>query len=289
MSAGLLYRPGAAPIPAELLQGFGTLIETWFGLSQPNRNRVTLERRFLAAARACGLGEDPALFLEELRKAEPGSRAFEAAANLVPNRETSFFRDVGQLHGFVDQLLTTSLQETSGPIRILSAGCATGEEAYSLAMLCFENLHRFYCRQVAIHGVDVSHEAIQRARAGSYGASALAKAGRGPEGWQERYFRQEGDAYQVKSFLRAAVTFQQANLVDPASLAGMGGYDAIVCRNVLIYFDRTTLEATVDRLLGLLRPGGVLLLGHAESGFVSHLDHLRRRHDDQVWFERRDD
>lgn len=289
MTTGQLYRPGATPVPAELLHGFGTLIESWFGLSQPNRNRVTLERRFLAAARACGMGEDPAGFLEELRKAEPGSEVFEAAANLVPNRETSFFRDVGQLHGFIDQLLDTSLQETSGPIRILSAGCANGEEAYSLAMLCFENLHRFYCRQVAIHGVDVSHEAIQRARAGAYGAAAFAKAGRGPEGWRDRYFRKEADGYQAKSFLRAALTFQQANLVDPASLVGMGGYDAIVCRNVLIYFDRATLEATVDRLLALLRLGGILLLGHAESGFVSHVDHLRRRHDDHVWFERRDD
>lgn len=288
MSTGLLFRPGPRPIPPDLLDGFGTLIERWFGLSQPNRNRETLERRFLAAARACGMDEEPELFLEELGRAGPGSAAFEAAANLVPNRETSFFRDVGQLHAFIEQLLASDTMDSSGPIRVLSAGCATGEEAYTLAMLFFENLHRFFCRPIAVHGVDVSEEAVEKARQGVFPPQAFNKAGRGPEGWKERYFREEGEAFRAKSFLRSALSFERANLVDDSTLEGMAGYDAVVCRNVLIYFDRATLERTVDRLLGLLRPGGILLLGHAEAGFVSHLDHLRKRNGDLVWFERRD-
>lgn len=280
----VLDRP---PTAAQHLQSFGEAIRLHLGLAQPARNLDSLERRLRAAMEASGYASDPEGFLLELRRAGPDSPLLDALADVVPNRETSFFRDVAQLRGFTSSLMRRPSEGSR--LRILSAGCATGEEAYSLAMLCFENQHLSWGRPFHVHGVDVSNAAIRSARRGVFRPHAFVKAGQGPEGWRDRYFRKGPEEHAARDLLRAAVTFQRANLVDPSSLELLGGFDAVVCRNVLIYFDPETLRSTVDRLLRLLRPGGVLLLGHAESGLVDHLDHLRERVEDNVWFTRSKD
>jgi len=273
------------PIPADCLAEFGRIVESWFGLAQPRRNPLTLERRFRAALSASG-HTDPREFVRELGRAGPDSPLSAIVAELVPNRETSFFRDVEQLQAFVQALHVRQETFTGEPLRILSAGCSTGEEVYSLAMLLLDNLHLFWGRPIEVHGIDISEKALERARSGLYGPSAIAKAGPGPQDWQNRYFRLTRDGYLARPLLRSCVSFRRANLVDPDSLARLGEFDAIVCRNVLIYFDPSALEQTVERLISRLRPGGILLLGHAETGFVTHFDHLRHRSGDNVWFVR---
>lgn len=278
----------AEPVPPDCLRAFGERIESWFGLAHPRRNRETLERRFRAVGRATGIA-NPKELVAALTGAEVSSPLFRAVAELVPNHETSFFRDVEQLHALFDALRERQVPGAKGPLRILSAGCSTGEEVYSLAMIFFDNIHHFWGRSVAVHGLDLSERALSRGRSGLYPKSALAKAGPGPRDWHQRYFRETERGFQVRPFLREAVSFQCANLVDAASLAGLGGFDAVVCRNVLIYFEPPVLEQTVARLLSLLRPGGLLLLGHAESGFVNHLPHLRVRKGDNVLFVREEE
>lgn len=281
--------PGVGePVPADCLRAFGERIESWFGLAHPRRNRDTLERRFRAVGRATGIG-DPQALVTALTGAEASSPLFRAVAELVPNHETSFFRDVEQLRALYDALRERQVPGTTGPLRILSAGCSTGEEVYSLAMLFFENLHHFWGRSIAVHGIDLSERALERGRSGLYPTTAIAKAGLGPRDWHRRYFRPAEGGVLARPFLRNTVSFQRANLVDESSLVGLGGFDAVVCRNVLIYFEPPMLQETVRRLLSLLRPGGILLLGHAESGFVNHLDHLRQRNGDHVLFLREEE
>lgn len=283
----MLRVPSVAPepIPVDCLKAFGRLVESWFGLAQPARNLQTLERRLRAALSTSGY-EDPRAYVRDLARSGPDSLLFETVAELVPNRETSFFRDVEQLHAFVQALHVRQETVTGEPLRILSAGCSTGEEVYSLAMLLLDNLHLFWGRPIEVQGIDVSEKALERAASGLYSPGAIAKAGPGPRDWQRRYFRLTKDGYLARPLLRSCVSFQRANLVDPSSLDDLGEFDAVVCRNVLIYFDPPTLEETVQRLVERLRPGGVLLLGHAETGFVTNLDHLRHRSGDNVWFIR---
>lgn len=276
------------PIRPEHLQAFGERIEAWFGLAHPKRNRETLERRFRAVARATGIA-DPSALVQGLEHAGPDSLLYRTMAELVPNRETSFFRDEEQLSSLYEELRQRQPTGASGPIRILSAGCSTGEEVYSLAMLSFENMHHFWGRSFAVHGLDLSERALERARSGVYPASKFEKAGAGPKDWVPRYFRPAKDGFVAKSFLRSVVSFRQANLVDEASLAGLCDFDAVVCRNVLIYFDPPALQETVSRLLSFLRPGGILLLGHAEAGFVSHLDQAHRKAGEHAWLIREEE
>src|SRR5690606_24929158 len=172
----------------------------WFGLAHPKRNRETLERRFRAVSRAMGI-TDPRALVETMESAGPGSPLFRAMAELVPNRETSFFRDEEQLRSFFDELQQRQPTGASGPIRILSAGCSTGEEVYSLAMLFFENMHQFWGRSIAVHGIDLSEKALERARSGLYPPSAIAKSGAGPADWQRRYFRRTKEGFIAKPFL----------------------------------------------------------------------------------------
>ncbi|MFO7156269.1 MAG: protein-glutamate O-methyltransferase CheR [Pseudomonadota bacterium] len=283
LRAPLVLEP--EPIPADCLADFGKLVEGWFGLAQPRRNPQVLERRFRAAMAASGYS-DPREYVRDLARGGLDSPLANTVAELVPNRETSFFRDVEQLNAFVQALHVRQETFTGEPLRVLSAGCSTGEETYSLAMLLLDNLHLFWGRPIEVCGIDISEKALDRARSGLYSPAAITKAGAGPDDWQNRYFRLTRDGYLARPLLRACVSFRRANLVDPDSLAQLGEFDAVVCRNVLIYFDPPVLEQTVGRLMERLRPGGILLLGHPETGFVTNLDHLRHRSGDNVWFVR---
>src|SRR5262249_30703056 len=142
-----------------------------------------------------------------------------------------------------------------------------GEEAYTIAMLMAER-HLLNAGRVQLLATDMSRRVIESARRGLYGASSFRTT---EPDYQRQYFDDAGRSlWQASDHLRATVQFEQANLIVPdaaclqQSANGLG-FDVIFCRNVLMYFDETAAEQTLRLIYSLLKPGGYLLLGHAES------------------------
>jgi chemotaxis protein methyltransferase CheR len=182
----------------------------------------------------------------------------------VTVQETTFVRDRDQLdaipwHG----LLRSARAAGSAVIRVWSAGCATGEEPYTLALLAAEAFAPAPA-PVDVLGTDISGRAIAAATAGRYRERAV-RALDAP--LRRRYLEHQGDgSYLVSQRLRELVRFRQHNLVrDQVPPPGEAGFDLITCRNVLIYFDAPIAERAVERLDCSLRPDGKLLLGVADA------------------------
>jgi chemotaxis methyl-accepting protein methylase len=181
----------------------------------------------------------------------------------VTIKETTFLRDRRQLdmidwHG----LLERARRNGSHRIRIWSAGCATGEEVYTLAMLAAEQFSPSD-PPVDVLGTDISSSAIAAARAGCYRQRAVREV---DDDQRDRYFSVEDGEHVVGDFLRRFVRFTQHNLTrDPMPPIGESSFDLIVCRNVLIYFDVPTVEGIVGAFERALANGGTLLIGAADA------------------------
>jgi chemotaxis protein methyltransferase CheR len=185
----------------------------------------------------------------------------EAAEALVTS-ETYFYREPEQLRAFEREILPALAAPRSGErcLRVLSAGCATGEEPYTLAALLLGS-GRFTGWSLEVHGVDLSRRCLDRARAGAYGENAFRSA----EGLALRpWFHLQDGRWVVDELLRALVHFGPANLHDGEGLPP-APFDVIVCRNVLLYLDTPARRRVLRLLHAHLAEGGWLLLGHAES------------------------
>jgi chemotaxis protein methyltransferase CheR len=185
----------------------------------------------------------------------------------LTNNETYFFREAGQLHAFSENVLRLikDRKTKSGErrLRILSAGCSTGEEAHTLAMILHDTGQFFWNWDVQIVGLDVDQVALEKARRAVYHHNSFRSTS--PEIVERHFVKQGNGALQVKDSLRKYVRFTHGNILDSVSYEAIRPVDVIVCRNVLIYFsDSATLRA-VRCFHDTLLPGGYLLLGHAES------------------------
>jgi chemotaxis protein methyltransferase CheR len=177
--------------------------------------------------------------------------------------ETHFFRDAQQFDLLRNKVIPELLARRSAdrPLRIWSAGCATGEEAYTLAIVVHELGLGDTARIVA---TDLSRAALARARRARYGRWSL--RGVTPE-TETRYFERHGEEFRFARELRDAVEFRYLNLAEdayPSLASGIWGMDLILCRNVLIYFDAETVGRVVNRLVRSLAPDGWLLLGASD-------------------------
>lgn len=188
----------------------------------------------------------------------------ELVLDLIAVHETYFFRERKQLEIFSEKILP-ELSRASDPIRIWSAGCSTGEEAYTIAMLLAEH-GLLENGRVGLIASDLSRRVIESGIKGVYGQSSF----RTTEGsYRERFFSETGRGlWRASEQLRSAVCFRQSNLVrlnGSISDQSPDGFDVIFCRNVLMYFDEEAAGRTLTALHSLLKKGGYLLLGHAES------------------------
>lgn len=172
--------------------------------------------------------------------------------NLLTVNETYFYRESRQLHEAID--FACKIKNA----KILCAPCASGEEAYSLAMLMSER--EIQPQQYSIMGIDINTQAIQKAKQGIYSQRALHKFS---DSWRQKYFMQEGDYYSIKPQYFSAVSFAQMNIFDNSFLS-MGAFDILFSRNMLIYFDEDTRLKAAQRFAQLLKPSGRLYLGHAD-------------------------
>ena len=183
--------------------------------------------------------------------------------------ETYFLRDPAQFE-FLRREILPEVLGRRGPdhvLRLLSAGCSTGEEAYSLAILLEEEGLAANSRIVA---TDISRVALEKARLGIYGRWSLRGTG---EDFAGRHFHAREGQYQLKERFRRAVAFQHLNLAEdtyPAYASGLWGFDVIFCRNVLIYFGGKAIEGVVPRLFESLAPGGWLVAGASDPPLADY-------------------
>ncbi|MCV2491549.1 PAS domain-containing protein [Geodermatophilus sp. YIM 151500] len=188
---------------------------------------------------------------------------FVALFNTILINVTSFFRDPDTWAYLADHVLP-ELVTRGRPIRAWSAGCASGQEAYSLAMLLAEQLgHEEYRRRVKIYATDVDEEALTAARLATYTEAEL--KGISPERL-ERFFEREGTRAAFRKDLRRGVIFGRNDLVQDAPISHV---DLLLCRNTLMYFNADTQHQVAERLHFALEPHGVLVLGKAEL-LLSH-------------------
>ncbi|MCJ2165992.1 MULTISPECIES: protein-glutamate O-methyltransferase CheR [unclassified Pseudodesulfovibrio] len=186
---------------------------------------------------------------------------------LVTTNETSFCRDMKQLSSFQENVLKTKLDEQRKAgrleLNIWSAGCSSGEEPYTLAILLLETLKIELARwKISITAVDLSDEMIKRAQTGIYGDYAFKTT---PDELKKRYFKQVAAGWEIDPRVRGLVKFQQMNLNDPLALKRVPRSHIVFCRNVIIYFDEAMKRKVIKSFYDNLLPGGCLLVGHSES------------------------
>lgn len=202
-------------------------------------------------------------YYKYLRFSPRGFAELEDAIELLTTKETYFFRQEYQLRSFSQELLprlcTTNMNHRR--LAIWSAGCSTGEEAYTIAALVYES-GLFDRWDVRIIGSDISKQNVASARRGVYrGASFRSTT---PE-LKSAYFVEQHDGWHVIDPIKKMCHFGQLNLLDSGRAAMVGRVDVVFCRNVLIYFDVRSRRRVIDGLYERLVPGGYLLLGHSES------------------------
>ncbi len=185
----------------------------------------------------------------------------------ITTNETSFFRDMNQLEAFRKGVLPEVMKRKENGqrhLRIWSAGCSTGEEPYTIAMIVHDEGLPAKGYRVDILGTDVSERVLDVARRGIYGEYAVRNA---PDRYLKRYFTMEKEGYMVKEEIKRMVRFQNINLVDHSQMKRVRGMDVIFCRNVLIYFDDEAKRRVVGYLYDSLVDGGFLIVGFSESLF----------------------
>lgn len=254
-------------------------IQARFGLCFPSENAFLLERRLQPRLDAHALAgfRDYYEFLQAAPAAEV-ERELDELFDRIATRETYFFREAYQLDALRDELIPSLYERRprGNKLSLWSAGCASGEEAYSLAMTVLES-GRLHNWQVEIVGSDFSLQALATARRGVYGQSSFRQT---EPARLSRFFRTLTGRWEVLDEVRRLCRFTRCNLA-AADWGTVGGpFDAIFCRNVLIYFDRAARAALVSRLAERLTPGGYLFLGHSEAlvdkSAPLHLTHLGR-------------
>jgi chemotaxis protein methyltransferase CheR len=185
--------------------------------------------------------------------------------DILTTNETYFFREAFQLKAFTDEVIPELLQEKSyrgnHSLRIWSAGCSTGEEAYTIAMLLQGNTELREWK-IEIVGTDISQRVLQHARRAVYGKPAFRTT---DDTYVKRFFVEQDDGLKVRDEIRGLVTFSHLNLFDSNRSAMLGKMDLIFCRNVIIYFDLAAKKRAVESFFNTLYDGGYLLLGHSES------------------------
>ncbi len=258
------------------------LIKEYCGIFFDDGSRFLLERRL---SRRLGLHhldnfrDYYRLLLYDRKKEEE----LTAAIDILTVNETFFFREQNQLKAFSEEILPEIRETNRGRkrIRIWSAGCSTGEEPYTIAMLILE-YGRFFGWDVEILGSDINQRVLAAARRGLYRKNSFRST---DPYFIGKYFKEEENgSFVISEDVRRLVSFSYLNLLDPFKVKFMGRMDVIFCRNVLIYFDLQARKKVVNNFFENLAEGGYLLLGHAESLMnISTSFDLRHLKNDMVY------
>jgi len=241
------------------------LVQTRCGIKMPPTKKTMLESRLMKRLRALGM-ESFKCYCEYLHSPEGMSEELVHMIDAVTTNKTDFFREPDHFHFLLGRVLPE--MRAHGHRRELgvwSAGCSTGEEPYSLAMALGEYEVRNPGTGFSILGTDVSTSVLEKASAGVYDMERTAPI---PAELLKKYFLKSKDPGKglviVTPALRSKVRFRRVNFMED-EFGFRDSFDVIFCRNVLIYFDKRTQEAIINRLCRRLRPGGYMFIGHSET------------------------
>lgn len=242
----------------QLFAIFASLIEETCGLHYASHDREILESKLVAQAQEVGF-QSLLDYYYRLRYDDPEGVERRALVQALVVHETYFFRELLALEQIVDRHLVPVVR-ARGRARVWSAASSTGEEPYTLAMLLDD---RGILDNVEVVASDVSEAAIARARANKFGRRALRDGH--PVALASKYLELIGGTLTTVPRIRDAVGFRTMNLLDESGIRSLGTFDAILCRNVLIYFRDTQIVGVIERLVRALAPDGLLAVGVSES------------------------
>ena len=248
----------------DCLNFFAKLIEAEIGIVYSEVNHYQLESRLEEISRQVGLADANALWEQARSNQMPGATKM-LLLDIATNNETMFFRDQNVFRA-VEKILADAVTSSGKPFKVWSAACSTGQEMLSVAMLRSE-LAATKPVNVTIFASDISERVLARAKAGIYTQLEVQRGLSAPQ--LIKYFEpianrpEETPQWSAKSVLREGLSFKQINLLQPWT--GLGQFDLILCRNVLIYQTVENKRKVVAKLEEHLSPDGVLILGGAES------------------------
>ena len=237
------------------------LLKERSGLVLTRDKAYLLESRLLPVARKRDLKSVDELVAAV--RARPTGDLARGVIEAMTTNESFFFRDIKPFDQFNKFVLPELMKARAArrQIRIWSAACSSGQEPYTLAMLLAEQQAKLAGWTVDIVATDLSSEILEKAQAGLYSQFEVQRGL--PIQYLVKYFKQQGERWQIGPALRSRVRFRMFNLLDEPS--SLGGFDVIFCRNVLIYFDQPTKTTVLERMSRILAPDGYLFLGGAET------------------------
>ena len=277
-AAGPLTGPPFDALP-EQQDRLAILLERGLGLTPTQHMLSAFVEQSTLRARSLGIEETA--YIRLLEMGGPAARTeWMAVAPALVVGETFLFRDA-QLWQLIEKTLLPGLAKLATPLWLWSAGCSTGEEAYTLAIVA----RRVLGGDVRILATDVNPKAVAAARVGVYGQWSL----RGVSQEQRDGLTINGtQTVRVQEDIKSIVRFETHNLNDDAAYPphGMQSFELIVCRNVLIYMSHPARVKIINNLARLVTPGGVLVLGHGEAAGIEVEDLVVERHDAGVVYRR---
>ena len=255
----MVSRQRLAPPVFRLLRD---VVNAYSGLDFDDDDLPIFERRLSGRMAALEL-DSYAEYYKYLRLNPRGREELEEAVDLLTTKETYFFRQDYQLRAFRDEVLPSLAwaDHEERRLSIWSAGCSTGEEVYTIAILVHES-GLFAGWDVRIIGSDISRRNVSTARRGVYHAASFRVMS---DARMRSYFVKSDAGLQVVDSIKRLCHFGRVNLLDESNAAIVGVTNVVFCRNVLIYFDFRSRRRVIDNLYDRLAPGGYLLLGHSES------------------------
>ena len=264
-------------LSVDQFQSLSQQIYQKLGLHFDEKKIYFLKTRVARRMAALGI-DDPRDYVFMVSYADPEGTEMQALANLVTTNETYMFREYDQLQAFANYCLPEVLsgKQARGErtLRIWSAGCSSGEEAYTLAMILQEVFPQAQSWDCEIVATDIDQNMLKRVAAARYGARSVGDV---PDEYRDKYLIEDGDEWVVRRRTAALVKVRHLNLHDRMAMRTMRGFDFIFCRNVLIYFDDLSRKAVVDHFFNALNPGSYIFLGHSESvGRVTTAFKLKR-------------
>ncbi|CAO3453282.1 Chemotaxis protein methyltransferase CheR (EC 2.1.1.80) [Azospirillum argentinense] len=240
---------------------FSTLLKQRSGLVLTRDKAYLLESRLMPVARKWNMkGLEELASTVRTRKDEALLRDITEA---MTTNESSFFRDQKPFDQFKQIVLPKLMAARAAKrsIRIWSAACSSGQEAYSLAMLLSEDAAKLAGWRIEIVGTDISAEMVERSKSGIYTQFEVQRGL--PIQMLVKHFKQQGDKWQISQQLRQMASFREFNLL--GDLSALGQFDIVFCRNVLIYFDQPTKTKVLEAIARQMPQDGVLYLGGAET------------------------
>jgi chemotaxis protein methyltransferase CheR len=254
------------PISDFLLSQFNEFVAAQMGLFFPGERRRNLEQGIYSAARELGF-KDAESFIQQFMSSTLTQSQVEILASHLTTGETYFFRDKG--HSFLLQNIVLpeliKNKEKQHAIRIWSAGCSTGEEAYSVAILLDMLLPDLEAWDISIIGTDINEESLQKAERGIYTQWSFRMV---DKKIQRKYFnRHHKDEWEIDGRIKKMVKFRHGNLIEddfPSQHSGICNMDIILCRNVFIYFKSEAVSPILNKFIKTLNNGGYLITGHGE-------------------------